>query len=133
MGIDNRNGFPGDVRDIQSPILELPQDPETVERLRRKLEEYKARYEAGKAQMKGDTFIAPEERKKRVADAWHKIAVLSHLLKEGRVNTHDLSRQLEREDEEGIYSPEHFDNACGVIEDYVTTGGENVRSSSTGF
>lgn len=97
---------------ISGPMIVLPEDSEMRPRLGRKLEEYQGRLEG---------FRAPELQ----MDTLCKIAVLSRLLETGEVNTFELSIEL-YEKYGSSFQPADFDNACGVIENYVTTGGANV-------
>jgi hypothetical protein len=107
----------GDRLEPKSPLIELPKDLELLEKLRRKLQEYKQRLETEKAQ---SPYQAPET----FADTHYKIAVLGKLLSEGSVSTYDLSRELNERD--GYFDANAFQNACSVIHDYATTGGQAV-------
>lgn len=102
----------------ESPILSLPADEGRVDQLRKKLAEYESRI---------DGFRAPELQMGAVC----KKAVLERLLRDGTVNTHELSRELVQQYGSG-FDPRAFNNACGVIEDYCQTGGKNV-SGGTGL
>lgn len=113
----------------KSPKIELPSDIETIRKLQKKLREYKTRLEEEKGQ-KIKTHTAPEQDFVALADTHYKIAVLEKLLLEGSVNTYELSRELNEAD--GMFDASAFDNACGVIEDYVETGGER-NVGGTGF
>lgn len=93
----------------KSPVIELPKDPKRVVQLRMKLQEYRNR-------------IDPR-RPIKFQPVRYKIEVLSRLLEGGRVETWELSRELAKKD--GVFNDALFQNACGVIDDYCTTGGEN--------
>ena len=98
----------------ESPILRLAEDRSLLEE---KLKEYKGRI---------DQYIAPE----RQIGTIYKIEILKALLEHGEVNTYDLSRKLH--DRFGVLDVEKFNNACGVIDDYIKTGGKNL-SGGTGL
>ena len=92
------------------PIIVLP--GERVQQLRKKLAEYKVRV---------DSFRAPELQ----MDTICKKTVLERLLRDGQVNTWELSREMLKTYGSG-FDPWAFNNACGVVEDYCKTGGQNV-------
>jgi hypothetical protein len=96
----------------------LPKDDARKTQLRRKLEEYRKRVEP---------FHAPEQ----MMDTICKVAVLEQLLRDSQVNTWDLSREL-FVTYGRAFDPDAFNNACGTIEDYCKTGGQNA-SGGTGL
>lgn len=100
----------------KSPVTVLPEDEARKEKLRRKLEEYKGRL---------DGFRAPELQ----MDTICKIAVLGKILKDGEVNTWDLSRELSAR-YGSSYDPYAFNVACDVVEDYIKIGGVNLRGGT---
>ena len=55
---------------------------------------------------------------------------LEKLLEKGKVDAWELSRELQKKD--GHVDVAAFESACGVINDYCTTGGNHVRGG-TGF
>lgn len=110
----------------ESPKIEFPQDIETVKKMQNKLKDYKQRLESQKSKI--DPHKAPEQVFQMLADTHYKIAVLEKLLLEGSVDAHQLSRELNEKD--GQFDIEAFENACGVIEDYSTTGGKRVTGSA---
>lgn len=112
----------------ESPKIELPKDAEVVKRLQNKLKDYKQRLAEEKKKI--DPYKAPEQVFHILADTNYKIAVLEKVLLEGEVNTFELSRELNSQD--GQFDSGAFNNACGVIEDYCSTGGKNTRGG-TGF
>lgn len=100
----------------KSPVIVLPEDEARREQLRQKLEEYRTRIEPHKApEMQMDTIC--------------KIAVLERLLRDSQVNTWDLSREMVE-----IYGPgldaHTFNVACGVVADYIKTGGANLHGGT---
>lgn len=100
----------------ESPVIVLPEDETKKEQLRQKLEEYRTRLEPlGAPEMQMDTIC--------------KIAVLERLLRDSQVNTWDLSREMSKT---YGHSLDHhaFNVACGVVADYVKTGGENLRGGT---
>lgn len=112
----------------QSPKIELPKDSKIITNLESKLEEYKQRFEEQKKQILKNQ--SPEAVFLMLADTHYKIVVCEKLLLYNVVNTNELSRQLSQQD--GQFDSSAFDNACGVIEDYITTGGKETFGS-TGF
>ncbi|MBI1975038.1 MAG: hypothetical protein HYS57_01605, partial [Parcubacteria group bacterium] len=102
----------------KSPVIVLPDDETRKQQLRDKLTQYKGRvhpYRAPELQMNMDTIC--------------KIAVLERLLCDGQVSTWDLSREMAKTYGSG-FDVNAFNNACGVIEDYCKTGGQNLRGGT---
>jgi hypothetical protein len=106
----------------QSPVIELPAnlDPVHRRRLEAKLAEYRARQDANRYQ-------APEVDQGTLC----KIAVLEAVLGRGCIRTFDFHRELVKK--HGFIDPYSFNNACGVINDYITTGGQKVHRASRPF
>ena len=100
----------------ESPVIELPDDETHKQQLRDKLEEYRGRLRP---------YRAPELQMSTIC----KIAVVERLLKDGRVVTWDLSRELATTYGSG-FDGNDFRSACGVIEDYCKTGGQNLRGGT---
>lgn len=113
----------------ETPKLVLPDDKELVAKLERKLTEYKKRLEEQK-EIADDGWTAKERVAELTSETRHKIAVLEELLTNKVIDTHELSRRLKQEDK--FYSVRYFERACAVINDYVTTGGEQ-SSGGTGL
>lgn len=88
-------------------------------RLRAKLDEYKERLNK---KQKVKPYGAPETQLD--FDTIYKIAITQKLVDDGEVNTHDLSRSLVAQYQ--TFNSELFNEACAVIQDYITTGGRNV-------
>lgn len=115
----------------EGPKIEFPNDPQLVESLRNKLQEYEERLETEEEKNK---FQPPEVAKSKSADSRYKIAVLKAVL-EGGADTHSIARQLEREDGE-FYDVRAFENACAVIDSYSKgeaskiQGGTGLKSES---
>ena len=55
----------------------------------------------------------------------YKLALVETLLSKGEVITQEVSERLEREF--GNFNDSAFENACMVVNDYVETGGTNVK------
>ncbi len=104
----------------ESPIIELPDDPELRQMLEDKLSEYNER-------LKKNPYLPPESPE--ILDTKHKIAVLEKLLNNGSVNTFDFSRELS-ETRGFVFDASFFNNACAVIEDYVKTGGRHTKGGT---
>ena len=96
----------------ESPILVLPEDKTRVEQLRKKLEEYMGRY---------NPYGAPESQMGTIC----KTTVLGHLLEDLVVDTFQLYLEMEKIYGSGL-DAHKFNVACGVINDYCTTGGKNT-------
>ena len=116
----------GDLSEQKGPIIELPVDPQTVEKLRRKLAEYKDRLEQFK---KDNIHKHPELVLLETTDTRYKIAVLEKVI-EGNGDAWTIGREIDKQD--GNLDLLVFQNACGVIEDYCKTGG-NKTIRSTGL
>jgi hypothetical protein len=97
-------------------LIELPKDEAVVEKLRTKLEEYKTRLQ---------NFKSPEQN----IDTVCKVKVLETLLEAGTVDIPALEHEMEEEYGTG-FSERAFMNACGVIEDYASTGGAYLRGGT---
>jgi len=115
--------LPRGIGEIENPI---------VSRLEQKALEYMKRLRNERFDM---AFQAPEQRKNPVFDASnrYKADILTHLLTDGELDTQKLYDELESR---GLFLNADYSaayvNAVGVIEDYIKTGGENVRGG-TGF
>lgn len=96
----------------QSPILFLPEDETRRVQLRQKLGEYKARFKP---------YQAPELQMGTIC----KITVLERLLQDEEVDTWGLCLEM-RETYGSGFDPDKFGVACGVIDDYCKTGGQNA-------
>ncbi len=101
-------------RSAESPVLRLPDDAEMQARLRLKLDEYQKRL---------DPYKAPELQQ----STYFKFTVLKQLLEQGQVDTYNLSLELGAKFGHRGFDKEAYNNACGVIKDYITTGGANTR------
>lgn len=99
-----------------NPIIELPSDPKRVQQLKLKLIEYHNRF---------DRYKPPEAQMSPIC----KIAVLSHLIEDGKVNTQELMAEMEKTYGSG-FNKGYFLRACAVIEDYCLTGGANLHGGT---
>lgn len=90
-------------------IIKLPENPGLKKMLEVKLAEYKTRLPS--------------------IDAKHKIAVLEKVLSGEEVNKYQLSQKLSLEKDFG-FDEALFDNAFGVIADYVKNGGSGVAGGT---
>ena len=99
------------------PNIEFPDNIGIVKSLQGKLSEYKERLNA---QNDGAS----------VTDTNYKIEFLQRLLTDGEVDPNKLMQELK--EKYGRLDMESFNNARGVIEDYVWTGGKHVHGG-TGF
>lgn len=99
-----------------SPVIVLPESETRREQLRIKLEEYRGRL---------DKFLHPGAQ----MDAICKITVLERLLRDGQVSTWDLSMELQEKYGKDFDVPS-YENACGVVADYVATGGVRVEGGT---
>jgi len=101
---------------MTSPVIVLNEARRL--QLAKKLEEYRGRL---------NSLRAPEVQ----MDTICKITVLERLLRDGLVNTWELSREMATNYGLG-FDAHYFTNACGVIEDYCKTGGTTI-SDGTGL
>ena len=101
----------GSRQETKSPVIRIAEDRDV---LVAKLAEYKKRLE--------DNSYKPPWAQ---WDTVYKIAVVEELLEHGEVNTYELSRKL-AEQAGGVFDVGAFNNACAVIQDYITTGGKDV-------
>jgi len=108
---------------MNEAIIELPADldPDRRARLEAKLEEYKARRE--------ESANTPPEHDQ---DTVFKIAILSAVLAEGHVDTCRMYRSFQERFGASAKSAA-FNVACGVIDDYIKTGGQMVSFASQPF
>lgn len=97
---------------LDGPIIRLVENRDVMEA---KLKEYESRL---------DKFKAPELQ----LDTIYKIAVAKSLVETGEVDTHNLSMELNNR--YGFLDERLFDNACGVISDYISSGGKNLRGGT---
>lgn len=100
----------------ESPVIVLPKDETRKQQLRDKIMEYAGRMHP---------YRAPELQ----MDTICKIAVLERLLNDSRVNTWELSHEMANTYGSG-FDANAFNRACGVIEDYCKTGGENLHGGT---
>ncbi|MEK7136762.1 MAG: hypothetical protein AAB853_00595 [Patescibacteria group bacterium] len=107
-----------------SPVIVLDEgNTQLVGRLKSKLEEYKSRLAAA---WEEKAYAAPESV--NFASIRYKIAVLSTLLADGRVETFPLSQKLSERDLQ--FYPEPFNNACDVISSYVSGDVQNITGGT---
>jgi len=95
--------------------IKLPDDPQHIERLERKLEEYRARMREH----------VEKHENERHYDTECKIKILSELLKNKVVKMKELEEEYAAEDPQAA---PYIYNAFAVIEDYVKTKGANLSS-----
>lgn len=110
------------------PTIKAPQDPQRRLQLEAKLEEYRARVgdTKGLEDEKDRIWRAPESVVH--SGAYYRMKILEAVLRDGKVDTHALSRQMSEEmKKEGTSFDVHkFNKACTIIADYIETGGANV-------
>jgi len=115
--------LPRGLGEVENPV---------VSRLEKKALEYMRRIRDERFDM---AFQAPELRLNPVYSASnrYKAAILTHLLTDGELDTQKLYDEL---DQRGLFPDSNYSaayiQAVAVIEDYIKTGGENVRGG-TGF
>lgn len=102
--------------EINPQVIILPNDDVLVARLRLKLEEYITRI---------DPFHAPELQ----LSTHLKIETLETLLNNHTVDTRKLSLELAEKYGE-IFDIALFNNTCDIINDYVKTGGKNLKGGT---
>ena len=100
----------------ESPVIVFPNDEMRKNQLCNKLVEYKTRL---------DPYRSPELQMSIIC----KITVLERLIIQGKIVTWDL--YLEMAEVYGFcFNVHDFENACNVIKDYCTTGGQNVHGGT---
>ena len=109
----------------KEPKITLPSDEIIKGKLEKKLEEYKKRVEEIKFQ-NPCTYPALIQS----TTSAYKAEIVERLLKEGHVDTWQLSKELN--EKHNYFDVRNFENAAAVISDYCKTGGKNVRGG-TGF
>ena len=115
--------LPRGLGEVENPV---------VSRLEKKALEYMRRIRDERFDM---AFQAPELRLNPVYSASnrYKADILTHLLTDGELDTQKLYDELESR---GLFPDSNYSaayiQAVAVIEDYIKTGGENVRGG-TGF
>jgi len=95
---------------MEADILKLPQDEDLVRKLQGKLLEYAGRIEEHKYQH-------PELNNYIVLNSTYKAIILTKLLREGQVNSWDLSMQMHKK--MGPLDVDLFDRCYGVISSYI--------------
>ena len=99
--------------------LKLTEDAVLIKSLQDKLTEYEKRLD--KKQMER---LAQED----TWDVIYKIAVLKKLLADNEVDIHKVSAELK--EKYGSVNEKILDNARGVVEDYINTGGKNTAGGT---
>jgi len=95
---------------MEADILKLPQDEDLVRKLQGKLLEYAGRIEEHKYQH-------PELNNYIVLNSTYKAIILTKLLREGQVNSWDLSMQMHKKMDP--LDVDLFDRSYGVISSYI--------------
>ncbi len=108
---------------VNNDVIELPQDQELVEKLKRKYVEYEAR----KLEWEKEN---PLEDQRGRSHEIYKYAILGRLLEEGKVDRVQIIKDL-TEVHGGIYI-EEFDDAFRVISKYAN-GDADRLSGGTGL
>ncbi len=108
------------IRRDEGPVIVLPD--ERREQLTTKLDEYRER-------LNDNPNMHPELQLLAGSDTMYKITVLQTLLDKGRVSTFDLSREMAKKLGDH-FNPQLFNEACGVMSDYCTTGGKNTTGGT---
>lgn len=103
--------------DLQNKFtIKLPEDPELVAKLQRKLDEYNDR-------SKGiEKFIADDKDNPRIAGHLYQVFLLGELLRRGSIN-YDQTRNMAAVSEDirkgGKFNEEMFDKVFDLIKDYA--------------
>ncbi len=119
------------VKREKSPVIRLPEDKGRVEQLERKLTEYQGRLERHRKKVRVEhPYWSPEQINCFLSDTRYKIIVLSRVLKDKKVKTYNLSREIAKGEAEGWFDVDAYQNACGVIDDYCLTGGQRARGGT---
>jgi hypothetical protein len=106
-------------------FISLPKENfELRQALQNKLKEYESRLERISNPDPSKTTYGNEQH----IDLKYKQLLLARLLRDGQINTDEMKRDLTAATG-GVYET-IFENAAGVIEDYVLTGGENLLNGT---
>jgi len=112
----------------ESPKIILPEDESIKGALEKKLEEYKRRLNKS---IEKEPCMHPEllsQVDPTYIDSLYKVVITEKLLKEGVVDTFELSKEIVRD--YGFFNVSGYNNAAGVIDDYCKTGGKNTSKGS---
>ena|SRR5438128_281885 len=105
-------------------VLNLPQDnPELKRSLEEKLKEYEARLAEVTNPKDHEAIVGNQTG----GDSMYKAVILRELLNKGEVNTDAIKSRIS---DSGVINEAVFNNAVGVIEDYVKTGGKNLEGGT---
>jgi hypothetical protein len=110
------------MKTVEAPMITLPENEDLVKRLKVKISHYEARMKKTIAD-EDIKWKAPEVIQSILADSLYKKTIIEKLLGDGKVNTHELSKEIV--ETHGSFFPADFDRACSVVNDYCETGGEN--------
>lgn len=80
--------------------------------------------DAGVTRILLENKLAEYKKRKQDLDTVYKIEILNHLITHGEVSINEILHKLDAVDRK------IFDNAVGVIEDYIKTGGKNTRGGT---
>lgn len=110
---------------LQIPhVIARPTDEKLLEKLRRKLEEYKERC---------GEYTHPELQLLRTPNAFFKARILKIVLDEGQAEVEALAKKIHQEFPEAFEQGKtHFLDAWGVIWDYCANAGEHTVIGKTG-
>ncbi len=92
----------------QSPVLKKPDNPEWVNLLKRKAEDYTRRL---------DTSKSPFDYEN--SQTGYALRIMKELLEKGEVKTFDLSQELFSQQNEH-FNLARFEMACSVVDRYIT-------------
>ncbi|MDA1060173.1 MAG: hypothetical protein O3B47_00055 [bacterium] len=104
--------------ELRSLEILLPPDKRVV--MQRKMNEYKTRL--------ATKYAERPSNDPSVIEVQLRILILEKLFQQGRIYTWDLSRELEHTFKN--YSPELFERACKVIEQYIKNGGKDLHGGT---
>ncbi len=112
----------------ESPKIVLPEDELGRRTLKDKLQEYRGRLEEIKKQ---NPNMHPELiRRISVVGGGlgYRIDILESLLRDGELDAHQFSLELNRRD--GFLDVGGYNTAAAIVDDYCRTGGKNVKGGT---
>ncbi len=112
----------GELNERENGLIKLPEDRTISEALKNKLYQYYEREHSLKSKIEGTQEYAESWQ-----DTKYKIFLVKELLENGVVNISDAEQIFESEPG---FNQRVFREACMVIQDYLKTGGKNVKGGS---
>ncbi len=111
----------------------LPEDPVRQVQLENKLREYETRNEEN-CKLNADCLkkASPEQRAGILGVGIYKFLILQRMLRDGELNCHSFALEMMKKfvKLDIAFSITNFSRANMVIDDYVKTGGQNIKDGT---